>query len=142
MQSLDDRDRSWVSLVAELRVHARKVLEPLSIKLDFESEISDNAAEPNGAIYLNLLRICAEALTNIIKHSEADEVAVSIAVSDTMVKLGIRDNGRGFTPGEANGRGVRGMQTRAGAIGGGFSIRSSDGTSVCLEIPWRRAVPL
>ncbi|MFE0461225.1 sensor histidine kinase [Kitasatospora sp. NPDC058965] len=74
-------------------------------------------------------RIVQEALTNILKHSGADLVDVSVTAGDEALELTVRDNGRG--PGEetresrgskaggwSGGRGLVGIRERAAACGG------------------------
>src|SRR5689334_21542158 len=41
-------------------------------------------------------RICQEALTNVLKHSGATEVNVSVNEKDNVLMLNIEDNGKGM----------------------------------------------
>lgn len=87
-------------------------------------------------------RIAREALTNVVRHAQADRAAVKLNSEDGMVTMSIADNGAGFDPGreiEADRHGVRGMYERAELIGGRLSIRpAEDGGTVVeltLEVP-------
>jgi signal transduction histidine kinase/ligand-binding sensor domain-containing protein len=91
---------------------------------------------------INFYRIVQESLGNIMKHSQATEVAIRLKRSPENVVLTIEDNGRGFTPGAhasqaANsGFGLTGMAERASLLGGVFKVRSTpgQGTTVTVEI--------
>jgi two-component system sensor histidine kinase DegS len=93
---------------------------------------------------LVLFRIAQEALTNVRKHSQATEVVTTVEFGDGMVKVTIRDNGRGFkvpdTPGnlvEVGKLGLTGMFERAELAGGTLKVQSEpgEGTTVVAEIP-------
>jgi len=53
------------------------------------------------------------------------------------LQLTVRDDGLGIAAGQAPGFGLRGMQERVQALGGGFAIEAGDGrgTCVCIVIP-------
>jgi signal transduction histidine kinase/ligand-binding sensor domain-containing protein len=81
-----------------------------------------------------------EALTNILKHAQASEVAVQVALNEGLLRIGICDNGRGFDPsrGRAEGSGLRNMRRRLEEIGGTFEVESRTGGGTRL----RMCVPL
>jgi signal transduction histidine kinase len=91
---------------------------------------------------INFYRIVQESLGNIMKHSQATEVAIRLKRSPENVVLTIEDNGRGFTPGAHashtpnSGFGLAGMAERASLLGGVFKVRSTlgHGTTVTVEI--------
>lgn len=78
----------------------------------------------------NLLRMGQEALTNAIKHANADEIRVQLAYDLDQVCLRVRDNGQGFGVGSipaSEGFGLLGMSERAERIGAQLTIRSQPG---------------
>jgi signal transduction histidine kinase/ligand-binding sensor domain-containing protein len=91
---------------------------------------------------INFYRIVQESLGNILKHSQATEVAVRLKKSPENVVLAIEDNGCGFIPGahaaqaSNSGFGLTGMVERASLLGGIFRVRSfpGRGTTVTVEI--------
>lgn len=135
MQSLDDSDRTWCSLEAELRDMGSSMTEPHNIAFDMKSSVVDNLAPINGLFYLNLLRIYREAVTNVIKHAKATAVTVLFEVGHNNLRLSVKDNGIGFTGEKSNGRGLANMKTRAREIGGEMRITSDMGSCITLEIP-------
>jgi len=78
----------------------------------------------------NLLRIGQEALTNAIRHANADEIRVELVYDRDRVCLRVQDNGQGFGVGSvpsSNGFGLLGMSERAERIGAQLTIRSQPG---------------
>jgi PAS domain S-box-containing protein len=78
----------------------------------------------------NLLRMGQEALTNAIKHANADEIRVKLVYDRDRVCLRVQDNGQGFGVGSipsSEGFGLLGMSERAERIGAQLTIRSQPG---------------
>jgi signal transduction histidine kinase len=90
-----------------------------------------------------LLRITEEALSNVVKHANADRIGVTLSYIDDEVALDVRDNGRGFDPGrlprpsDSGGFGLDGMQVRAVRVGGVVNIESEPGggTAISARVP-------
>lgn len=91
------------------------------------------------AIESSVYRICQEAITNIVKHSEAANATFDLYLQDGTVHLIIQDDGRGMdiTPNTLNGIGMINMRERAEMLGGTFLVESSPdkGTDIIVEIP-------
>ncbi len=89
-----------------------------------------------------LYRVLQEALTNVAKYAEAGHVTILIRQSKDKVVMRISDDGKGFDPDSAIGRGLglHGMYERADLVGGRLRISSSPGrgTTVELEVPDKR----
>ena len=76
-----------------------------------------------------------EALTNVVRHSGATEVRVSIALEAGEVRLAIADNGRGL-PADARTEemdGVANMRSRLEKLGGRFEVTSEPGRGTRLR---------
>jgi signal transduction histidine kinase/ligand-binding sensor domain-containing protein len=90
-------------------------------------------------------RIASEALANAFRHADATEVTAEIAYGSDMLRVRIRDDGKGLDAvvrergGRAGHWGLAGMRERAKALGGRLNIWSQDaaGTEVELTIPLR-----
>jgi len=75
-------------------------------------------------------RISQEALTNVARHSQAEQVTITLAVESGLLRMVITDDGCGFITGaacEAGGLGIAGMRERATLIAGFFEIFSAPG---------------
>ena len=84
-----------------------------------------------------LSRIVREAITNTGHHASASTVRITLTTGDRLV-LEIVDDGDGFDATEAGGGfGLTGMDERAQAIGGVFTVttRPGVGTSIRVEVP-------
>lgn len=115
-----------------------------NIKVSFTSMNIKEGERFFPEIEISLYRIVQEALSNIIKHAEAKEIHVALAYEKEMLKLVIRDDGKGFDPDileeyqvANNSLGIAGMQERTELLGGTFEITSAwkEGTRIVVEIP-------
>jgi PAS domain S-box-containing protein len=91
---------------------------------------------------LNLLRIGQEALTNALKHSQAQTISIELTYESNRILLTIRDDGRGFIPftnidNSNGGFGLIGMSERCDRIGADISLISQPdrGTQILIEAP-------
>lgn len=90
---------------------------------------------------LEVYRIGQEALANIVKHSAATIVNVTLDINDGKIILEIRDNGKGFEVPEdltslarQGGMGVLSMRQRACNVGGFLTIQSQPGQGTTLRL--------
>ncbi|MFC1939327.1 PAS domain S-box protein [Chloroflexota bacterium] len=90
-----------------------------------------------------LFRIAQEAVRNIWRHAQASEAELSIEFTDNMLRVSIRDNGKGFSlpprPGDMASLGklgLVGMRERAKLLGGTLLLKSEpgSGTLVVAEV--------
>jgi signal transduction histidine kinase len=88
---------------------------------------------------LALFHITQEALNNVMKHSRADLVRVSLVSESGAVTLEIEDNGVGFEgSGDlAEGQGFRNMNDRADSVGARFSYTSTPGRGTHIRVEMR-----
>jgi signal transduction histidine kinase len=132
-------------------LNARQLLDFLALSVEkFRNDtgISARFVTPLGDLDLpprtcsELARIVQEALTNIRKHSGAQNVLVRFDSADGRWRLVIDDDGRGFgfsgrlndSELEAARRGPVVIKERARAIGGELTIESYPGRGSRLEI--------
>jgi PAS domain S-box-containing protein len=91
-----------------------------------------------------LYRIAQEALTNVAKHAQAENVDVILERRSDHVLLIVEDDGVGFDPGDAGttgqGFGLQGMQERAALVGATIQIESAAGKGTTILV--RMAAPL
>ncbi|MDD4802003.1 MAG: histidine kinase [Syntrophomonas sp.] len=87
--------------------------------------------------------IVQEAITNIIRHAQADYAQVLLEGRHDFINITITDNGKGISYDENNVEqfGIRSMNERAQRINGLLKIeRLAKGTSIELRIPWEGAL--
>lgn len=96
-----------------------------------------------------IYRILQEALHNIVKHSHADRVELSLRKTATSLELRVQDNGCGFDPGAKtkplptemetfcnSGMGISSMRERAELTGGNFKIESAPAGGTLVRADW------
>lgn len=110
------------------------------------SGIACTVSVPSGDLSLDgntsiaLFRIFQECLTNVMRHSGARSVRVSLERTEAEVRLGVADDGKGFSESKSSGSlGLLGMKERAHSCGGTLELVSSPGagTTVTVTIPIR-----
>lgn len=75
-----------------------------------------------------------EALSNVLRHAEATQVHVLLQMLPGVVRLEVRDNGKGAAQ-VVRGMGMAGMQERAAALGGSLMVRGEQGMTVITLLP-------
>jgi len=85
-------------------------------------------------------RIIQECINNVIKHSEANQLFITLEVENNMLNLMVEDNGKGFDVDKAlkkDGIGLQNMQARVNYIRGTMEIDSKigHGTVFSFHIP-------
>jgi two-component system sensor histidine kinase UhpB len=84
---------------------------------------------------LTIYRIIQEQINNIIKHSNAKSVTISLSEMKNNAVLVITDDGLGFDKNErAGGIGLKNMKSRAELLNGTFCIDSEPGSGCRLKV--------
>jgi PAS domain S-box-containing protein len=94
--------------------------------IDYPDDVSDQ-----------FYRISQEALNNVLKHAQADEVTVYLRANDRLMVLEVVDNGVGFDPaevGQDGGLGLKIMRERAAQINGDFSVISAPNQGTIVQV--------
>lgn len=115
-----DTVENWSGIEARLIVDG---------EVDYPVEVGDQ-----------LFRISQEALNNVVKHAEADKVAVYLHTNG-LAALKVVDNGRGFDLAKAEragGFGLKSMQDRVTQIGGNFIIETAPGQGTTIQVEIRQ----
>ena len=124
----DLRDES-VDLHAQLRTLAEQfTFCPLRLDDGWGEEVEM-------AVKTMTIAICQEALTNIMKHSDATAAAITLREHPAFRQLIISDNGLVKTYHMEDGMGLSSMETRVRALGGQFRISIESGFEIFISIP-------
>lgn len=88
-----------------------------------------------------IYRVIQEALTNVVRHAEAENARVRVDAVGAEVLIEIEDDGRGFdTRLNREGFGLEGIRERVYLAGGTLEIHSGEtGTLMRARLPERRA---
>lgn len=129
-----------LGVTAAIRSHARGLTENLDLDVQIEAEgaVDTLSEEARLALY----RILQEALSNVVRHAEAETVVVRLGSRDGRVTAEVEDDGVGFDvdrvgPGRGGRLGLVGMEERASLVGGSVEVDSEpgEGTRVRVQIP-------
>jgi signal transduction histidine kinase len=81
-------------------------------------------------------QVAREAFANVLRHSGADAIEVTLERQNRLVRLRIAGNGRGISPEQRRGTGLKGLKERIEILGGRLLIASRRGaTELVAEIP-------
>lgn len=90
-------------------------------------------------VEIGVYRIVQEALTNIVRHANARNLGLEMAITPEQVQVSIADDGRGFDPSDVpDGHyGLVGMNERIKLLGGQLTLCSTpdEGTRLDVVIP-------
>ncbi len=104
------------------------------IGIDFQLEMNREEFDVDGGLATTVFRILQEALNNIAKHAQATTLGVTIAETDTEMKVTIIDDGCGFVDQEKKSAfGLLGMQERVTMLGGHLTVTSEPGMGTRIE---------
>ncbi len=115
------------------------------LEIDVHLQLPDPAQHEQRLVpdlEVTIYRLVQEALTNIVKHSKASQVDVTVSASDGKVVVRVVDNGEGFdTTKVGTGFGLVGMRERVSLAGGELELTPSlSGTTVASVLPARYVV--
>ncbi|MFZ4768263.1 MAG: sensor histidine kinase [Roseimicrobium sp.] len=134
--SLDD-----LGLNPALRSLFKRYTEETGIAVKFET--CDDTEAVDDAVRTVFYRVAQEALTNVARHAQASSATVSISKLGNLIRMEIKDNGKGFDVNGAsrdaknNHLGLLGMKERVEMVGGVFLVESAPNnpTAVRVDIP-------
>jgi signal transduction histidine kinase len=130
-----------LGLLPALRSCVNGFSERTGIRVRFQADGVSETLDPERKTVI--YRIAQECLNNVAKHARASGVEVRLSNSGGVVRMLIKDDGKGFPAGSGSvsqGRkrlGLLGMRERVNLVSGRFDIESAPGagTTVRIEIP-------
>ncbi len=87
-----------------------------NIKIEFDTNLRSERFDPN--VEVILYRVICELITNSIKHSGGDLVALSLRYHNNIITIHYADNGKGFDPQAVldTGMGLSNITSRIGSL--------------------------
>ena len=133
--SMSSQNDSMGNMVAYIRSYTIDYLENTGIKPIVNLPEHLPALVVNGIIRRNVFMVIKEALQNIVKHSNATEVRITLKKEPEGFSLIIHDNGKGidFDNLRPFSHGLRNMKKRMQDVGLEFSIENNNGTFIKLH---------
>ncbi len=133
--SIDSRNDNLYDLTDRMQDLAYKQLVSKDIKVNFKK----SGFEKNKKITVdkrqNIFYIFKEAVNNIVKHSHATEIDITLKNDADGFFMEISDNGTGFDAEKIkHGNGIRNMHMRAKRLNANFEIKTVEGTKIILAM--------
>jgi signal transduction histidine kinase len=126
-----------LGLVPALRQHLARCERDHSLAVEFVADVGERLPAP---METALFRIVQEAVNNVLRHAQAQQVGVTLKRDVDRVKVQIVDDGQGFDsqlPPPRRHVGLWSMRERVEQLGGQFEVRSTPGrgTAVTAVVP-------
>lgn len=129
-----------LGLEAAVRRYAEVHLQPQGINLSIGCDLANRRLPPE--VEVALFRIAQGAISNVMKHAQAKNVAIRLSRSRGEACFSIRDDGRGFDPSNLSnpgrmGVGILTMRERVNLLGGTCTVQSQPGygTMISVKVP-------
>ena len=123
--SILDHQGLW----AALEWQAHEFVQSAELQLHWQTDV-ERASPVNEQAAIGIFRIFQEMLSNVGRHAQASQVAITIGANPEAIDITVQDNGCGADSAAfeaANAYGVMGMRERARHLGGSIAISSQKG---------------
>jgi signal transduction histidine kinase len=126
-----------LGLAAALRSHLDRQARVAGLVSHFDAleAPTEMAADTETACF----RVAQEAINNVLRHAQARNLWLHLAMVGGQLALSVRDDGRGFDvesvrrrAGAAGSLGLAGMEERVALVGGSFELRSLPGKGTVM----------
>jgi signal transduction histidine kinase len=113
-------------------------------RLHFDLQVSLGDQRLPHTVETTVYRALQEAVTNIVRHADAERVGVILETTGQQLQLIVEDDGKGFTSDETDGGdhrplrlGLLGIRERLTLVGGKLEVESSPGlgTTLFVRVP-------
>ena len=135
MSSLETRDLQWPDFIVECRRYGDMMLTAHGITFNLTVAGDVNVPGPGLFPGLSLLRVFKESLTNVVKHAGATRVDTVMQFSESLLRMSVRDDGKGVGESASSGRGLANMGARVRELGGTMTVSGDQGTELAFEVP-------
>ncbi len=137
--AIDSRNDAIENLVDRMKDFLIKTVKPSGIQYAFTSENLRSDIPFNSFFRHHTYLLFKEAVTNVIKHSEASKVAITLKIRRNWfwkLELVIQDNGKGIENLliASDGNGLRSMYRRAKKLNGQLFIDTQPGKGVFIKL--------
>jgi signal transduction histidine kinase len=129
-------------ILAELRIETADRLAAAGVELEWTSEAGDGSRQQAATTHA-LRSIIREAVSNVIRHSGASRVAISVRSETGCMIVEFADDGVGFDPAAIHdGHGLSNMLARVNGLHGTLGIENTgSGMRLELRIPIDETTP-
>ena len=135
--AIDDLRAAPVSLADAVREKTERFTQATGIPCELDFSMDENQFPVE--ITQHALNILDEALANVTRHAQADQVGVKFLIQNQVFEMEVRDNGNGFDASQQTSGhyGLLGMRERARLAGGALTV-DSNGSGTRIHFIVRR----
>ena len=132
--AIDSRKDKYENLIDRMRAFAEQNLNRKQISHEFKVEVEDGKKFIDPQKRQNIYLIFKEAITNIVKHSDATQVNIVFSEQKNYLRLLIHDNGTlpPLSSTSSDGLGLSNMKMRTQQLNGQLIVESQNGFKVEL----------
>ncbi len=138
MWVIHSENDDWENLFLRCKRFAADMLDSKNIEHTFSVK-NQRSGGPAITERKNIWLIFREIITNIARHSGADEVDIRFSFNSGKLLIKIEDDGDGFDPEQikSNGYGVQNIKERTEQLNGTCTLQSQpgEGTEWSIELP-------
>lgn len=135
--SIDSRQEKLRDLVNRMQELFEEVLLPKGIAFEIETEGISISKKLPSEIRQHLFLIFKEAVTNTLKHSNANMFKVVFATQNKTLKIVIEDNGCPAKKKVNTGLGISNMIYRTSKMKGSLEVDTTNGFRITLNLPFK-----
>ncbi|MBI4557705.1 MAG: HAMP domain-containing protein, partial [Candidatus Hydrogenedentes bacterium] len=126
-------------LDSALQQYVKEISSRAGVPIDYKCGFPANASRLPDRVEVILYRVAQEALTNVIRHANANRASVVLLRHNSEVTLLVEDDGRGFDAraafqGDIASLGLMGMRERVALVGGNLTIDSQPGKGAAVRV--------
>ena len=128
----------WQGLTTEEALRHLLQSSGLAGKIEVDLDLRPLLEEPAHAVKVAIYRCAQECISNVVRHSAATRLVLSLRSDGRMAELCVEDNGGGFPEGVSGRKGIGLMAIREHAVdlGGTCDISSgSSGVRILVRLP-------
>jgi signal transduction histidine kinase len=142
--TVNPKNDSLDRFAAYLCEFSERVVTRAGLRFRWEAPVEIPSIPIASDVRHHLFLVAKEALNNLVRHADASEARVRLAVDGGSLVIAISDDGKGFDFEKCASRGGNGldnMRDRLKACGGdvNFECRNGSGSSVTFKIPLQAA---
>jgi signal transduction histidine kinase len=133
MDSIRDSVHKLYDESIDLDAQIQELVKKFSFcEISYEYNIDNN---PGKKLKYAFISIVKEALSNIIKHSNATRASIIFNEHPALYQLIIRDNGTVKSSGDTDGLGLKNITERVQSLNGNINILTENGFEIFISVP-------
>lgn len=133
--TINPKNDSFENIILRMRSLSYNLMKAKNIEHTFRADEDLASMKLSIEDRRNFYLIFKEAVNNLVKYSEATRASIILSRENKLVKLSVRDNGKGFDVKQfSTGNGLFNMRSRAAEMNADIKIESEPGKGTIIEL--------